>query len=114
MILAIETKNAMLRGVANMLNVGTNATLSIYVGETLAVELAMQNPVEFSVTGGVLTFKTPPEALAIASGVPTAAKLRDSTGVLVAEFDVGTELTLDKDKIYMGGYVGLNSLAISI
>lgn len=114
MILTPETKNAMLRGVASMLNVGTRATLSIYIGEVLAVEIAMQNPVEFSVAGGILTFNTPPEALAIASGVPTAAKLRDSAGALVAEFDVGTELTLDKDKIYMGGYVGLNSLVISI
>lgn len=114
MILSDPAKNAMLQSIANMLNTGTNATLSIYIGTTLAVELAMKNPVEASVLNGVLTFNAPFEAIAAASGVPTGAKLRDSAGVLIADFDVGTELTLDKDKIYMGGYVGLSSLAISI
>lgn len=114
MILSNDAKNAMLQGLAATLNTGTNATLSIFVGSTLAVEIAMQNPVEASITGGVLTFKVPPEAIAIVSGVPTSAQLKISSGVLVAEFDVSTELILDKDKIYMGGYVGLSSLAISI
>lgn len=114
MILSDLAKNAMLQSIANMLNTGTNATLSIYIGTTLAVELAMKNPVEASVSNGILTFNTPFEAVAIESGVPTGAKLRDSAGILIADFDVGTELTLDKDKIYMGGYVGLSSLAISI
>jgi len=114
MILSDDAKNAMLQGLASTLNTGTNATLSIFIGGTLAAEIAMQNPVETSITGGTLAFKVPPDAIAVASGVPTSAQLKSSAGTLVAEFDVGTELTLDKEQIYMGGYVGLSSLVISI
>lgn len=114
MILSVGAKNAMLQGLADILNGGTRAILAIYVGEALAVEIAMQNPVESSITDGVLTFRVPEEVLAVASGVPTAAKLSTSAGVLVADFNVGTELVLDKDKIYMGGYVGVSSLSFSI
>ena len=113
MLLSDDAKNAMLQGLADKLNVGTNSQLSIYVGATLAVELALPNPVELSITGGILTFKVPPEALAVASGVPTTAKLINSAGVLLAEFDAAL-ITLDKDKIYQGGYVGVTSIKFSI
>lgn len=114
MQLTTDAKNAMLQGLAGTLNAGTNSLFSIYIGATLAAEISLTNPVELTVIGGVLTFKTPPEALAIATGVPTAAKLKDSAGVLLAEFDVATEVVLDKDKIYQGGYVGISSLTITI
>lgn len=114
MILSVDAKNAMLVGLADSLNTGTNALFSVWIDSTLAVELAMPNPVQLSIDSGVLTFNTPPEALAIASGTPTRATLSTSSGVLLAEFDVATEVTLDKDKIYEGGYVGVQSLVINI
>ena len=114
MVLTDDAKNAMLQGLAETLNVGTNALFSIYIDTTLAAEIALTNPVQFSITGGVLIFKTPPEALAVASGVPTSAELKDDSGVLIAEFDVASEILLNKDKIYQGGYVGIQSLKISI
>lgn len=113
MLLTDDGKNAMLQGLADKLNVGTNSQLSIYVGVTLAAELVLTNPVQLSITGGVLTFKVPPEALAVASGVPTTAKLINSSGVLLAEFDAAL-ITLDKDKIYQGGYVGVTSIRFII
>lgn len=113
MLLTDDGKNAMLQGLADKLNVGTNSQLSIYVGVTLAAELVLTNPVQLSITGGVLTFKVPPEALAVASGVPTTAKLINSSGVLLAEFDASL-ITLDKDKIYQGGYVGVTSIRFII
>ena len=113
MLLTDVAKNAMLQGLANTLNVGTNSLLSIYVGSTLAVELALTNPVELSITGGVLTFKVPPQALAVASGLPTEAKLLSSSGVLLATLPASV-ITLDKDKIYQGGYVGVQSIKFSI
>lgn len=113
MVLSDIAKNAMLQGLADTLNTGINSVLSIYVDATLAVEIALTNPIELSITGGVLTFKTPPEAIAIASGVPTSAKLLDASGTLVATY-TGAELVLNKDKIYQGGYVGIQSLKIRI
>lgn len=113
MILSNDAKNAMLQGLANKLNVGANAKLDIYVGAEIAVELVMTNPIEISVALGVMTFNTPPEVLAVASGVPTSAKLLDSTGAVVATYE-GAEITLTKDKIYQGGYVGIQSLKTRI
>ena len=113
MILSNDAKNAMLQGLANGLNVGTNAKLVIYVGDEIAVELIMTNPIELNITAGVMTYKTPPEVLAVASGVPTSAKLLDSTGAVVATYDA-SEITLTKDKIYQGGYVGIQSLKTRI
>lgn len=113
MVLTDIAKNAMLQGLADKINIGTNSVLSIYIGSTLAVELTLPNPVELNVTAGVLTFKTPPEALAIASGVPTSAKLLAANGVLIAEYSP-SEILLDKDTIYQGGYVGVLSLKMRI
>lgn len=106
-------KNAMLQGLADVLNTGSNSTLSIYIDTTLAAELTLTNPVELDIMAGVLTFKTPPESIAIASGTPTSAKLLDATGDLVAEY-TAAEIALNKDKIYQGGYVGLLSLKVRI
>ena len=114
MILSIDAKNAALKGIADKLNVGTNSVLSIYVGATLAAEFALTNPVQASISGAVLTFKMPPKVMAIASGVPTAAKVLDANGTLIATLAVATELALDKDKIYQGGYVTLTTLTMGV
>lgn len=106
-------KNAMLQGLASRLNIGTNSLLSVYVGATLAVEIALTNPIELSITGGVLTFKVPPQALAIASGIPTEARISDASGVLMVTLPAAL-ITLDKDKIYQGGYVGVQSIKFTI
>ncbi|MGP5436560.1 hypothetical protein [Psychrobacter alimentarius] len=113
MVLSDLAKNAMLQGLADVLNAGNNSVLSIYIDTVLAAELALVNPVELNITGGVLTFKTPPEALAIASGIPTSAKLISATGELIADY-AAAEITLNKDKIYQGGYVGIQSLTVRI
>lgn len=113
MILSDKAKNAMLQGLANTLNTGTNSVLSVYIDTVLAVEITLSNPVELSITGGVLTFKVPPEAIAIASGIPTHAKILDASGALIADY-TAAELVLNKDKIYQGGYVGVQSLTVSI
>lgn len=113
MQLSDKAKNAMLQGLADRLNTGTNSVLSVYVDTVLAVEIALTNPVHLSVTGGVLTFNVPPEAIAIASGVPTHAKILDASGALIADY-AAAELVLNKDKIYQGGYVGILSLTVRI
>ena len=114
MILTTDAKNVMLQGLADRLNANTSSVLSIYVGAILAAEFTLKSPVQSGITGAVLTFKKPVDVLAIASGLPTAAKILDFNGVVMAELDVATELTLDKDKIYAGGYVGLTTLTIGI
>ncbi|MGP5201826.1 hypothetical protein ACTXKB_03555 [Psychrobacter aquimaris] len=114
MILSIDAKNAALQGIADRLNVGTNSVLSLFIGETLAAEFALLNPVQESITNAVMTFKIPPKVLAIASGVPTAAKVLDASGALIATLDVATELSLDKPQIYQGGYVTLTSLTMGV
>ncbi|WP_296206886.1 hypothetical protein [Psychrobacter sp. UBA3480] len=114
MILSVDAKNAALQGIANKLNEGTNSVLSLFIGETLAAEIALLNPVQASIANAVMTFKVPPKALAIASGVPTAAKILDASGTLIATLDVATELTLDKAQIYQGGYVTLTALTMGV
>lgn len=113
MVLSDDAKNAMLQGLADVLNVGANAVLSIYIDTVLAVELTLTNPVELDITAGVLTFKTPPEVLATASGVPTHAKLLGASGALIADY-TAAEIVLNKDKIYQGGYVGIIGLKVRI
>lgn len=113
LVIADAAKNAMLQGLANKLNTGSNSVLSIYVGAILAVELTLTNPVQLSVAGGVLTFNVPPQALAIASGIPTEAKILDASGALMVTLPASL-ITLDKDKIYQGGYVGIQSIKFSI
>lgn len=113
MILSDKAKNAMLQGLVDVLNTGTNSVLSVYIDTVLAVEIALTNPVALSLTGGVLTFNVPPEAIAIASGIPTHAKILDASGALIADY-TAAELVLNKDKIYQGGYVGVQSLTVRI
>lgn len=112
-VLEDVAKNVMLQGLANKLNIGANSVLSIYIETTLAVELTLTNPVELSITGGVLTFNAPPQALAIASGIPTEARILDASGALMVTLPASL-ITLDKDKIYQGGYVGVTSIKFSI
>lgn len=113
MILSDKAKNAMLQGLADVLNTGTNSVLSIYIDTVLAVEITLTNPIALSLTGGVLTFNVPPEALAVTSGIPTHAKLLDASGALIADY-TAAEMTLNKEKIYQGGYVGIQSLKVRI
>lgn len=113
MILSNKAKNAMLQGLVDVLNTGTNSVLSVYIDAVLAVEITLTNPIELSLTGGVLTFKVPPEALAVASGIPTHANLLDSSGALIADY-TADEIVLDKEKIYQGGYVGVQSIKVRI
>lgn len=114
MQLSVDAKNAALQGIADKLNEGTNSVLSLFVGETLAAEIALLNPVQASISNAVMTFKVPPKVLAIASGVLTSAKVLAADGTLIAELDVATEVTLDKSQVYQGGYVTLTALTMSI
>ncbi|WP_420229031.1 hypothetical protein ACOBWA_08395 [Psychrobacter sp. ER1] len=113
MVLTDVAKNAMLQGLANKLNAGTNSLLSVYIGATLAVEITLTNPVELSITGGMLRFNVPPQALAIASGIPTEARILDASGALMVTLPASL-ITLDKEKVYQGGYVGVTSIRFSI
>ncbi len=114
MILSVDAKNAALQGIANKLNEGTNSVLSLFIGETLAAEITLLNPVQASIANAVMTFKVPPKVLAIASGAPTAAKILDASGTLIATLDVASELTLDKAQVYQGGYVTLTALTMGV
>ena len=114
MQLSVDAKNAALQGIADKLNEGTNSVLSLFVGETLAAEVALLNPAQESITNAVMTFKVPPKVLAIASGVLTSAKVLAADGTLIADLDVATEVTLDKSQVYQGGYVALTALTMGI
>lgn len=114
MELSVDAKNAALQGIADRLNVGTNSVLSIYVGATLAAEITLTNPVQQSIANAIMTFEIPPKVLAIASGVPTDAKILDASGTLIATLDVATELTLDEAQVYQGGYVTLTALTMGV
>ena len=114
MILSVDAKNAALQGLADKLNEGTNSVLSLYVGETLAAEFALTNPVEASIANAVMVFEIPPRVLAVSSGVLTDAKILDASGALIATLDVATEIALDKSQVYQGGYVTLTALTMGI
>lgn len=113
MILSVNDKNAMLQGLADKLNMGTDTTLTVYIGLDSTAVFAMPNPIQSSITNGVITFNLPVKVLATKSGVPTMAKLTNGAGSDVT-FNVGTEIVLDKPEIYAGGYVSLTSLTITI
>lgn len=114
MILSTDAKNAMLQGLADKLNVGTNATLSIFIDTVASAIFDMPNPIEQSIINGVFTFNLPERVLATESGVPTSAKLFDGLNNEIAVFTIGSEIVLDKDGVYMGGYVSLTRLTIRI
>ena len=114
MILSAEAKNAMLQGFVDKLNVGTNAKLNILVGADIAASFDMPNPIEQSIVSGVLSFNLPVRVLATLSGTPTSSKLVNSLGVNIAEFEIGSEIVLDKPEVYAGGYVSLTRLTITI
>ena len=113
MILSTNDKNAMLQGLANRLNVGADTILTVYIGVDSTAVFAMPNPIEQSISDGVVNFNLPVKVLATKSGVPTTAKLTNSAGSEIT-FNVGSEIVLDKPEIYAGGYVSLTSLTITI
>lgn len=112
MILNTIDKNAMLQGLADKLNAATTS-LTIYIGVDVVAVFTMPNPIQASITGGVLSFNLPAKVLASQSGVPTTAKLTNAAGSDIT-FNVGSEIVLDKPEIYAGGYVSLTSLTITI
>lgn len=113
MILSSNDKNAMLQGLADRLNVGADTILTVYIGGDSTAVFAMPNPIQSSITGGVITFNLPVKVLATISGVPTTAKLTNSAGSNIT-FDIGSEIVLDKPSVYAGGYVSLTGLTITI
>lgn len=113
MILSNSDKNAMLQGLADKLNVGSDTKLVVYVDANIAAAFDMPNPIEQSITDGVFSFNLPLKVLATLSGVPTTAKLTNSAGSDIT-FNIGSEIALDKPEIYAGGYVSLTSLTITI
>lgn len=113
MILSVDDKSAMLQGLADRLNVGADTVLTVYIGADSAAVFEMPNPIEASITDGVITFNLPVKVMATISGVPTTAKLTNSAGSDIT-FNVGSEIVLDKPEIYAGGYVSLTSLTITI
>lgn len=112
MILSVSDKNAMLQGLADKLNTATTS-LTIYIDVDAVAVFTMPNPIQASITDGVLSFNLPAKVLASQSGIPTTAKLTNSAGSEIT-FDVGSEIALDKPEIYAGGYVSLTSLTITI
>lgn len=113
MILSDNDKSAMLQGLADRLNIGADTVLTVYIGEIATVVFDMPNPIEASITDGVIAFNLPVKVMATISGVPTTAKLTNSAGSDIT-FNVGSEIVLDKPEIYAGGYVSLTSLTITI
>lgn len=113
MILSVNDKNAMLQGLAEKLNMGADTTLTVYIGADSTAVFSMPNPIQSSITGGVITFNLPVKVLATISGVPTTAKLTNSAGSEIT-FDIGSEIVLDKPSVYAGGYVSLTGLTITI
>ena len=113
MILSVDDKSAMLQGLADRLNIGTDTILTIYINNEVTAVFDMPNPIEASITNGVISFDLPEKVLASKSGVPTTAKLTNSAGSDIT-FNVGSEIVLDKLEIYTGGYVSLSSLTIAI
>lgn len=114
MILALAAKNAMLNSIALLLDKGVGSKLTIMIGSDPAAIFDLPRPSAQVTPAGVLSFNLPTDVLAIKSGVPTTAILTDPAGVLVANFNMGTDITLDKDSIYTGGYVSLLGLSITI
>lgn len=114
MILSDNAKDSMLQGLANALNVGANASLIIYINEDEGAVFEMPNPIEQSIVKGVFSFSLPQKVLAVSSGAPTSAKLISAAGVIFAEFTVGNDIALDKPTFYLGGYVSITSLKITI
>ena len=43
-----------------------------------------------------------------------SAKLINGLGVVIAEFTIGGEIALDKPAFYLGGYVNITGLKITI
>ena len=113
MILSIDDKSAMLQGLADRLNVGTDTILTVYIGADSTAVFDMPNPIEASITDGIITFNLPVKVLATKSGAPTTAKLTNTAGSNIT-FNIGSEIVLDKPEIYAGGYVSLTSLTITI
>lgn len=113
MILSVSDKNAMLQGLADKLNVGSDTVLTVYIDVESTAVFNMPNPIEQSIVNGIFVFNIPEKVLATLSGVPTTAKLTNGAGSNIT-FNVGSEIVMDKPEIYAGGYVSLTRLTIAI
>lgn len=114
MILTNQAKNAMLRGLADVINGSGSATLTLYESGVAVAAFVMPSPIEQSISGGKIVFNLPESALAGQSVTPTTAKLTSGAGVDMLTLDVGTDLILDSSGIYAGGNVTITDLSIQI
>lgn len=131
--LAAATRNAMLQAIVTRLDLGAGpATMKIYSGpmpptgdtalsgNTLLGTLTFSKPAAPAPADGTLAFATITEdSSADASDKATFARLQDSNGGLVGDFDVGDEksdavIKLNSTNIAEGGPIRITAFTISL
>lgn len=102
---------------------GASALLDLYTtarpasGAAITTQTLLSSNVCASVLGvaaaGVLTFNAVASAVAAATGTAVWARLTTSAGVFVADFDVGSDVTLNTSSIVAGANVSVTSGSIT-
>lgn len=127
--LASAIKTARLQAVLNAIDAGSGAAeLRLYTApqpsggaalttQTLLIALPLADPAG-SISGAVLTLTPMLDTLCVASGDLAWARLVDSAGVWVADFDLtisggGGAITVDRVDVYTGGTIRTLSASLT-
>ena len=132
--LTFETKNDRLQAIADKIDSGSSglspATLEIYSGvmpeghgaqgpeDLVLITVEVPYPCAQSVTSGVLTLNQMEEAMAMHSGIATWCRVRNGSGEIVFDADVGNLestafLRMANTQVYEGIYLTLEETYIA-
>lgn len=121
MALSSTVRTAMMQAIITA--AGANALLDIYTtarpasGAAITSQTLLSSNVCASVLGvaaaGVLTFNAVSNATAAATGTATWARLTTAAGAFVADFDVGSDVTLNTAAIVAGANVSVTSGSVT-
>lgn len=117
---------AQLEALANFIDEGSsNATFTVYSGTkpantTSAADssnalcaLTFEKPCLLAVNTANITLKPTANASVTKSGTATWARLYNGNGVVVADFVVGTDVTLTSNDLVAGGVLQMSSITLT-
>lgn len=114
MIISNSGKDLLLQAIADSINSGNASGVDIMIGAEVAASFDFTNPAEADISDGILTFAPIADVLATKSGAPTLAIIKNGSGDSIFTLSIGSEVVLNSDILYKGGYVSLTGLRISI
>lgn len=117
---------AQLQGLASFIDQGSESATFVFYDDAKPastsvaandaaklVTLSMPKPSLLSVDAGSVSLKTPSSGVAVKTGTAVWARLFNGDGAVVADFAIGSDITINSVAIVNGGTVSIGSITLT-